>query len=167
MPDDLRIISARELDLDDINALIARSKAYWAWPDGYLDRALPLHLVTFGYLQSNLCFEVVDVLDSPVAFFSIDGSGSTHLLDKLWVTPELIGKGVGRWVCRYIFALAEQHGWTALEVLPDPQANTFYLNMGFVDTGKRVASRVQGGPEFSVLRWSGPPLQSSASAASR
>lgn len=37
-------------------------------------------------------------------------------------------------------------------MLPDPPSEGFYLRMGFEDSGKRVPSRVPGGPLFSVYR---------------
>jgi hypothetical protein len=42
-PTGIRIIGAREQSLAEINALIARAKAHWRWPTGYLEQELPLH----------------------------------------------------------------------------------------------------------------------------
>jgi predicted N-acetyltransferase YhbS len=74
------------------------------------------------------------------------------LLDNLWVTPDLIGNGIGRRVCEHVFRLAREQGWTQLWVLPDPPAEGFYLKTGFFDTGERVSSRMPGGPLFFVYR---------------
>jgi len=69
--------------------LIARSKEYWSWPDGYLERALPLQMVSPAYLQANPCFEVLDVAEHLIAFFSLVITDAKAVLDNLWVTPEL------------------------------------------------------------------------------
>ena len=91
-----RIVNAREQSLAEINRLIARSKANWNWPKGYLDSALPLHRVNSVYLRSNHCFEVLDALDNLIAFFSVVVGEARVVLDNLWVTPELIGSdGLG------------------------------------------------------------------------
>lgn len=34
--DEINIVPARETSLEDVNRLIARSKAYWDWPEEYL-----------------------------------------------------------------------------------------------------------------------------------
>jgi GNAT superfamily N-acetyltransferase len=151
-PIEIRIIRAREESLDDINGLIARSKAYWNWPEGYLDQALPLHRVSPAYVRSNQCFEVLDVHDRLVAFISVVVSDARVVLDNLWVMPELIGNGIGRQACEHVFRLARKRGWTELWVLPDPPAEGFYVKAGFSDTGERVPSRVPGGPVFSTYR---------------
>ena len=41
-----------------------------------------------------------------------------------------------------------------LLVMPEPEAEGFYERLGFRDTGRRVDSRVPGGPTFSV--WTMP-----------
>jgi GNAT superfamily N-acetyltransferase len=145
-----RIIPARESSLVKVNRLIARSKAYWAWPDGYLDRALPLLEITTTYLRGNRCFEIVSDSGHLLAFVSVVQIDVRVVIDNLWVTPEHIGQGIGRMACDHVFRLARECGWPRLWVLPDPPAEGFYRAVGFSDTGERVPSRVSGGPIFSV-----------------
>jgi GNAT superfamily N-acetyltransferase len=151
-PTGIRIVDAREQSLTEINALIARSKAHWSWPEGYLARALPLHSISSAYLRGNHCFETLDAQDSLIAFFSVIISDARIVLDNLWVTPEQIGQGIGRQACEHVFRLARHRGWTELWVLPDPPAEGFYMKLGFTDAGERVSSRVSGGPIFTTYR---------------
>jgi GNAT superfamily N-acetyltransferase len=146
-----RIVSARAESLDRINRLIARSKSYWAWPNGYLEQALPLHRVTPAYLRANRCFEALDRSDVLLAFASVLESDDRVIIDNLWVAPEHIRCGIGKAMCEHLFRLARQTGWPQLWVLPDPPAEGFYFRMGFSHTGERVPSRIAGGPVFSVL----------------
>jgi GNAT superfamily N-acetyltransferase len=158
--DMIRILRATEHRLAAINRLIARSKASWSWPEGYLEQALPLHELTATYLCGNHCFEILDREDVLIGFVSIVASGATVTLDNLWIAPERIGQGIGRQACDHVFRLAQRQGWTELWVLPDPPAEGFYRKAGFLDTGARVPSRVPGGPLFSVYRRAIPPLSS-------
>jgi len=146
-----KIIRAREGSLVEINSLIARSKSLWNWPREYLEHALPLHEIKPSYVQNNHCFEILNEQNELVAFFSVEASPERVWLDNLWVTPDLIGTGLGRQACEYVLRLAREQGWQHLWVLPDPPAAGFYLKLGFSDTGERVPSRVPGGPLFSVL----------------
>jgi hypothetical protein len=57
-PTGIRILDARVQSLPQINGLIAHSKAHWSWPEGYLEKALPLHTISTEYLRTNHCFEV-------------------------------------------------------------------------------------------------------------
>jgi GNAT superfamily N-acetyltransferase len=152
VPLGIRIVDARERSLAEINELIARSKAHWKWPEGYLEKSLPLHTISSAYLRSNHCFEGLDAHDKLIAFVSVVVSDARTVLDNLWVAPELLGKGIGRRACEWVFQLARERGWTELWVFPDPPAEGFYEKLGFSDTGEQVPSRVSGGPVFSTYR---------------
>lgn len=78
-PTRVRIIHAREESLADINGLIARSKSHWSWPEGYLDKALPLHSISPAYVRRNHCFEVLDTRDKLVAFFAVAVDGTREI----------------------------------------------------------------------------------------
>ena len=149
---ELRIVPAREESLPAINALIARSKAYWTWPAEYLEQALALLAVDVDYLRTHQSFEVLDARSDLVSFVAIAALDPIVVLDHLWVTPERIGHGIGRRACEYVIQFAREHQWSELSVLPDPPSEGFYLRMNFEDSGKRVPSRVPGGPLFSVYR---------------
>jgi ribosomal protein S18 acetylase RimI-like enzyme len=144
------IVPARETSLIAVNRLIARSKSYWTWPEGYLEKALPLHEITTAYLRDNLCLEVVTHAGELLAFASVVETDARVVLDNLWVAPEHIRQGIGRIVCHHVFRLGKERGWSRLWVIPDPPAEGFYRALGFSDTGERVPSRVSGGPLFSV-----------------
>lgn len=150
MPPDLVIVPAKEESLDAINALIARSKAYWSWPTEYLEQALVLQRVDADYLRGHHSFEVLYRKNELVGFFAVASGHDRVVLDNLWVAPEMIGRGIGRRACEYVFQLARDHGWTELWVVPDPPAEGFYQRMGFIDTGEQIPSRVPGGPLFSA-----------------
>jgi GNAT superfamily N-acetyltransferase len=152
MLSELVIVPATAESLGGINALIARSKAYWTWPAGYLEQALVLHRIDANYLRAHDSFEVLDGQNELVGFFAIASSDNRVVLDNLWVTPERIGQGIGRRACEHALQLARDHSWTELWVVPDPPAEGFYQRMGFIDTGERIPSRVPGGPLFSAYR---------------
>jgi ribosomal protein S18 acetylase RimI-like enzyme len=144
------MVPARENSLSEVNRLIARSKSYWPWPAGYLEKALPLQEITTTYLRGNRCFEVISNAGDLLAFVSVVETDARVVIDNLWVAPERIRRGIGRMACNHIIRLAQERGWPRLWVLPDPPAEGFYRALGFSDTGERVPSRVSGGPVFSV-----------------
>ncbi|MGH6991712.1 MAG: GNAT family N-acetyltransferase [Caulobacteraceae bacterium] len=147
----MRIRHASEERLPDINSLVARSKAHWGWPPDYLAAALALMKITPAYVRENLCFEVLEG-EAVVGFFALAPSPERRLLDHLWIEPERIGQGLGRFACDEMFDLARRKGWADLTTFPDPPAEGFYLRMGFSDTGERRRSGVPGGPVFSVFK---------------
>lgn len=153
-------VPAQETDLEDVNRLIARSKAYWDWPEQYLSRAIPLHRITSPYLDSNRCFEIFTKSGVLAGFLSVSEDGTRVVIDNLWVAPEYIRRGIGKSAMYFIFELARARGWRELWVFPDPPAEGFYRALGFSDSGERVASRVSGGPVFSAYSITVPSLPS-------
>jgi GNAT superfamily N-acetyltransferase len=146
------ISPASSTQLAEINAVIARSKAYWPWPAHYLSAALPLLEVSGEYLDLNPSAVAMDADGSISAFGSLAVVGGRTYVDNLWVRPDRISQGVGRGLCDWLLGCARGRNLEELWVLPDPPAAGFYKKQGFVDTGERVPSRVPGGPVFSLLR---------------
>lgn len=149
----VEFVSATSAGLAACNALIARSKAVWPWPAGYLEASLPLLAITPDYLARSMSFEVRD--PGLVGFCALANAGGRHdrlLLDHLWINPDAIGRGLGRLACAHLCDVARAHDATELVVLPDPPSEGFYRRQGFEDTGERLASRVPGGPVFSRFR---------------
>lgn len=145
----MHVARARVDHAVEISDLIRRSKAYWDWPQAYLQAALPLMAVSPGYIRDNTCLEVF-IGDEVVGFASLVVEPGGALLDNLWVEPNWIGHGVGMFTCDEIFRIARVNAWNRLTTLPDPPSEGFYVRVGFQDTGVRVPSRVTQGPVFSI-----------------
>ncbi len=138
--------------LAEINSVIARSKAYWPWPEQYLSAALPLLEVSGEYLNLNPSFVATDADGAVLGFGSLASADQRTYVDHLWVRPDRIGQGIGQRLCEWLLNCARERGLEELWVLPDPPAEGFYCKQGFADTGERVRSRVTGGPVFSLWR---------------
>jgi GNAT superfamily N-acetyltransferase len=152
VPGSLPIIApASAARLVEINDVVARAKAFWPWPERYLSAALPLLKVSGEYLELNPSVVAIEADGAISAFGSLAPADGRTYVDHLWVRPDRIGQGVGRHVCGWLLACARERDVEDVWVLPDPPAEGFYREQGFVDTGERVPSRVPGGPVFSLL----------------
>ena len=133
--------------LDRYNALIARSKAHWTWPSGYLVPALERLRITPDYFADNIGLEML--LNGELAgFCAVKRGDDCVLLDHLWIEPDHMGRGVGAFAVARVVAIAKGAGLTQIDVWPDPPAEGFYLRQGFLTTGERLPSRIVGGPDF-------------------
>jgi hypothetical protein len=148
----MKVVSARESNISQINQVIFSSKAHWNYSSEYLNQALKLICIDEAYLRENLSFELLNEIGDTVGFFSIAEKHEERYLDNLWIDPAFHKKGYGTLACLYVDKLAYLKAWPELFVLPDPPAEMFYLKQGFYDTGKRVVSRILGGPMFSVFK---------------
>lgn len=145
------VVRADGENLAVINQIIHAAKSSLSYEASYLEAALPLLQIDPVYLAENLCFEVRDG-SRTLGFASICESDGEKYLHHLWIAPEAQQRGAGSQVLKRIFEIAAKQNWSQLLTLPDPAAQEFYLKHGFCDTGLRRASRVEGGPEFSIFR---------------
>jgi N-acetylglutamate synthase-like GNAT family acetyltransferase len=71
-----------------------------------------------------------------VGFSAVEprSDGQTEL-DALFVDPDTRYLGIGRKLVEYCVEVARRNGSTALHVIGNPHAETFYLRCGFKQTG--------------------------------
>lgn len=150
-PADITLEPARAADLEACNLLIARSKAVWSWPPGYLEASLPLLRIEEGYLDRSLALTIrADGRLAGFAAFIIEPGQA--LLDHFWIEPDRIGLGIGRRAFQQMIQPFLARGIPTVLVYPDPPAEPFYEKLGFVAVGDPVPSRIAGGPQFRPLR---------------
>ena len=147
----IEIYKARQESIEAINSVIQDSKSFWHYPKSYLEKALPLLMVDADYLNANISFEI-RIKKELVGFFAFSLKGTERHLDHLWIQPSHIKMGIGREVMLFSDVLAKKFNWPEVFTYPDPPAETFYLKSGFVDTGSRIPSRIEGGPQFSIFK---------------
>jgi len=146
----INIFRAQVESIESINSLIRNSKSFWDYPKSYLERAIPLLMVDESYLNTNCSFEI-RIDDELVGFIAFAKKGNERHLDHLWIAPSRIKTGIGHQALLFTESLAQELGWSELFTYPDPPAEMFYLKNGFIDTGRRIPSRIEGGPEFAVF----------------
>ena len=150
-PAEVTLEPAKAADLEAYNRLIARSKAVWPWPPGYLDAALPLLRIDQAYLVRNLALTIQED-GRPAGFAAFILEPRQALLDHFWIEPDRIGLGLGRRAFQQMIRLVSARGIRTLSVYPDPPAEPFYEKLGFVAVGDPVPSRIAGGPPFRSFR---------------
>lgn len=67
---------------------------------------------------------------APLGFFGLRRDGAEWWLEHFWVTPELIGRGVGRALFAAALQAARRCGAGMLHIKSDPNAEGFYRRMG-------------------------------------
>ncbi|HKU98940.1 MAG TPA: GNAT family N-acetyltransferase [Vineibacter sp.] len=131
-PADIVIRAAQVHEAEALTALCRRSKRHWGYDDTFMARsalslAVPIDaiaetrvLVAHG-VDSAAILGMAEL--SPVADGLIE-------LDKLFVDPPAIGRGVGAVLLKHAIAVAREHGARTMVILADPNAAVFYEKMG-------------------------------------
>lgn len=121
---------------DEANVLSeirVRSKGHWGYSPAVLESWRPAMIVTRDYIRQSTVRSIF--LDGrPVGFYAL--KKEENLLDHLWLLPEAIGLGLGRFAFTHAVWLARSLGLRALVIVSDVDAASFYLKMGAQKIGE-------------------------------
>lgn len=136
----LKCIQASRNDLDKINLLMRRSKAYWGYEAAFMDKFIQLFQVTTNYLEQNtvkLFYELdKSQCDNLVGFYSLSLSEKDdYELDNFFIDPDCIGKGFGKEMWGILIEDLKLSGVNRFTLWSDPGAEAFYKKMGCTKIG--------------------------------
>ena len=131
-------------EADILSAIAFSAKAYWGYPERWLDTWK--YQLTFSpeYFEKNESW-VAELENTPIGFYTLLDRNGIAWIENLWVLPEYIGKGVGKQLFAHAVKLARQRGYKTLQLEADPNALGFYEKMGMYKTGEHIGE-VDGQP---------------------
>ncbi len=146
---DPTIRAAHPSEAGSLTELAVRSKSYWGYDAGFLERArLDLTVSADAAGKGNV---FVAEADGVVAgFYSLDDDRDTPELTALFVDPAAIRKGHGRGLLAHAVREAAARGGRYLIIQSDPFAEAFYISQGAVRVGS-VASPVDAARLLPLL----------------
>ena len=118
------------------------AKRHWGYPERWIEFWKPQLTFSRAYFEENESW-VAETDHTPIGFYTILEKDGSAWLENLWVSPEFIGKGVGKELFQHAVVLARQRGYERLQLEADPNATGFYEKMGMKKVGERI-SDVEG-----------------------
>jgi ribosomal protein S18 acetylase RimI-like enzyme len=112
------------------------AKRYWGYPEHWMELWKPQLTFTPEYFEENESW-VAEINGVPVAFYTLLEQHGHAWIENLWVSPELIGKGVGKRLFLHALDLSRQRGFQKLQLEADPNAVGFYKKVGMYKIGER------------------------------
>lgn len=133
----------REAELDDLTALCIRSKAYWGYDAAFMAACREeMTLRPSDLVDARLGVAVKDGTAGGMAQVGLEGEIAD--LDRLYVDPAFMGKGLGRALFRWAIEQAGLQGARAMTIEADPSASPFYQHMGAVLVGTAPSGSIPG-----------------------
>jgi GNAT superfamily N-acetyltransferase len=145
----ISIRRAAPSEADALSEIALAAKAHWGYPERWLEIWRPELTFTPQYFEENESW-AAEQDGIPVAFYTLLEKDGSAWLENLWVSPEWIGKGVGRSLFLHAAEQARRRGYRTLRLEADPHAAGFYENMGMYKVGERH-SEVEGQPRSLPL----------------
>jgi GNAT superfamily N-acetyltransferase len=133
-------------DAAALSQIAFTAKAHWAYPERWLKIWKPQLTFSPEYFQRNESW-VAEKDGHPIAFYTLQERDGKAWIENLFVSPEFIGKGVGKSLFLHAKKLASQRNYKTLQLEADPNAAGFYEKMGMFKIGERH-SEVEGQPRI-------------------
>jgi GNAT superfamily N-acetyltransferase len=133
----LEIRRATPEDAGTLTLIAFAAKRHWGYPEPWILHWTGGLTVAPEFIRDNEVYAAT-AGGEPVAFYALAGMGRTLELEHLWVSPEYIGRGMGRLLFEHALARAAALGTKSVELEADPNAEGFYRRMGAVRVGENV-----------------------------
>ena len=129
-------------EANTLTELALASKSHWGYPENWIKHWQADLTISPEYLARNDVF-VAEKDGNIVGFYALVADGDKAELDHMWVSPDHLGTGVGKALFVHAMRSAKGQNLSEVEILSDPNAESFYQKMGAYRTGESV-SEVDG-----------------------
>ena len=129
---------ARLDEVESLNAIAFRSKAYW----GYSAEQMEIWRADLAISPEWVTRQQVHIAEldgEVVGFFVVADDSGAWRLEHLWIVPSVIRRGVGRALLARACAVAQDLGASSLLIDADPNAAGFYEACGAEHIGEKAA----------------------------
>jgi GNAT superfamily N-acetyltransferase len=135
----MEIVRATPDLAERLTQIALAAKRYWGYPERWIEIWTPILTFTPEYVAVNPTYVAVEA-GEPVGFYALMRStaGPRVQLDHLWLTPDWIGRGLGRQLFEHAVATARSLDAQVINIEAEPFAEPFYRHMGARRTGERV-----------------------------
>lgn len=138
----LTLRPARADECAALGALCLRSKGWWGYDAAFLDACREELSITERDIGDLL--RVAEVDRATAGLVQLARDGGDWFVDKLFVDPPFIGKGVGAALMRWAIEAARERDTRRLVIEADPGAADFYRRFGAVDGGVVPSGSIPG-----------------------
>ena len=139
-----RIRKAGPEEAGYLSKLAFRSKAYWGYPDQFMQACLEELTLDRPYIEDNPVY-VIEVVGHVIGFYALEHTSKSETeLGYLFVDPKFIGKGYGRKLMAHAKQQAGDFGYSKIVVQGDPNAESFYRAAGGTFIGARESASIPG-----------------------
>jgi len=142
----LQIRRAIPEEADVLSEIAFSAKAHWGYPKRWMEIWKPQLTFSPEYFEKNEGW-LAAINDIPIAFYILQEKAGSAWLDDLWVSPDFIGRGIGKRLFLHAVERSRQRGYQRLQLESDPNAVGFYEKMGMVRIGERH-SEVENQPRI-------------------
>lgn len=131
---DLLFLPASPADAGLLTQISFISKRHWKYPEAWIEHWRETLTVTPDYVRRHAVYKL-EKEDRIIGFCSVEKHPDYLEIGHLWLMPDYIGQGIGRFLLDQTLQAVAPPG-VRIRVEADPNAEAFYLRQGFVRVGQ-------------------------------
>ncbi|MEL7368219.1 MAG: GNAT family N-acetyltransferase [Myxococcota bacterium] len=131
-------------ELPALTDLCIRSKAHWGYNSAFLAQCRAELTLTSDELKKTKVAVAEDDLGRILGVAQVIQEGADAWVEKLFIDPEHMGEGAGRFLYGWCVRTARDVGAGRLIIEADPDAVGFYARMGAVRQGDVPSGSIPG-----------------------
>jgi GNAT superfamily N-acetyltransferase len=133
----MKILRARINDAEFLTQISLAAKAFWQYPESWLNLWKDALTITPEFITANQVF-LAESEERTVGFYALILNGEVAWLEHLWVLPDFTGLGIGQKLLADAVQKAKLLGAASIEIESDPNAEGFYRKQGAEKIGESV-----------------------------
>jgi len=132
----MKIKKASINDNEILTEITKRSKAYWGYSEEQILKWDNNLTISKDYIENNPVYKLENE-DKIIGYYSyIIKEEKNVILDNLFVLPEYIGKGFGKYLMTDFLNRMRNDKFEKITLDSEPNAENFYLKIGFKKIGE-------------------------------
>ncbi|MCV9930212.1 GNAT family N-acetyltransferase [Flavobacterium sp. LS1R49] len=132
----MTIEKANITDHEILTEITKKSKAYWGYSAEQILQWDKNLTITQEYIKDNYVFKLLSE-DLTIGYYSYFIEEKQNvILDNLFVRPEYIGKGFGKYLMDDFLNRIRESKFEKITLDSEPNAEAFYSKVGFVKVGE-------------------------------
>lgn len=124
-------------ETEAITGVLRRSKAHWNYDAATMELFMPLMVITIEEITTNHVYVMEGENQQIIGFYRASIGENGARLDDLFIDPPFIGYGYGKQMFLHAAELFNKLGYSEFTLEADPNAESFYINMGAIRIGSR------------------------------
>ena len=153
----MRIVQAKPDDAAALTDIAFAAKRYWGYPERWIEGWRDVLTVPPEFIASHETYAAI-LGNCPVGFYTLGRKDGRLDLLHLWVSPDAMGRGIGRSLFIHAVERTRELGCLQLEIESDPNAEGFYLHMGAHRVGSAIKELDGQRRELPVLVYEIPTI---------
>jgi GNAT superfamily N-acetyltransferase len=125
----MQIVKAKPDDAATLTDIALAAKRHWGYPETWIQNWRTSLSIEPEFISRHEIYKAV-VNGRIVGFYALCPESDRLHLNHLWVLPEVMRQGIGRFLFTHAIECMKAIGFYLLEIESDPNAENFYQRTG-------------------------------------